>query len=65
MMRGKGDTYQKGYIKTLIKKRKGARVKVQRVIIKGENEALLTTGKRYSPGMKKGHLLTEMGHPSH
>ena len=45
MMRGKGDTYQK---------RKGACVKVQRVIIRGENEALFTTSKkRHSPGIKK------------
>ena len=37
MIRGKWDTYQK---------RKGACVKVQRIIIRGENWALLTPSKR-------------------
>ena len=37
MMRGKGDIYQE---------RKGACAKVQRVIIRGENGALLTPSKR-------------------
>ena len=71
MMRGKGDTYQKG-LRNLLEKKRGT-CKKKRLIIRGENGALLTPKKMGAhQGIKRdfirlrnGHLSTEKRRPSY